>query len=133
MPDILKRFVEWIGLKEKLHNIISKPPLFKEGELWWAILGENMGSEINGKGSLFSRPVFIYKKLSNNSFMGLPTTSKHKIGSWYVEINLTDKKSTVLLSQARIFDYKRLSSKIGQLAGPEVDLIREKFKKLYCT
>jgi len=46
----IKRFLEWIGLKEKLHGAIHKPPFFKEGEIWWCNLGENVGIEANGKG-----------------------------------------------------------------------------------
>ena len=60
---MLKRFLEWIGLKEKLHTADNKPPLFKEGEIWWSAIGENVGIEVNGKGKPFSRPVYIYKKL----------------------------------------------------------------------
>lgn len=42
----MKRFLEWIGLKEKLHNSEHKPPLVSEGDMWWASFGENIGSEI---------------------------------------------------------------------------------------
>jgi hypothetical protein len=45
---IIKRFLEWIGLKEKLHEKESVPPFFKEAEIWWCYFGENVGSEING-------------------------------------------------------------------------------------
>ena len=31
----IKRFTAWLGLKEKLHNQTYKPPLFREGEIWW--------------------------------------------------------------------------------------------------
>lgn len=47
----MKRFLKWIGLKEKLDSIQIKPPFFKEGEIWWCRIGENIGVEINGKRS----------------------------------------------------------------------------------
>ena len=59
---MIKRFLEWIGLKEKLHNTEYVPPFFKEGEIWWCHLGENVGTEMNGKGDFFTRPVLILKK-----------------------------------------------------------------------
>jgi|GEM_PF-5792299 len=31
---MLKKFMIWIGVKEKLHERKSKPPFFKEGEMW---------------------------------------------------------------------------------------------------
>src|SRR5258708_38666648 len=45
----MKRFFEWIGLKEKLHEAKHQPPLVSERDMWWASIGENVGSEINGK------------------------------------------------------------------------------------
>jgi hypothetical protein len=49
----MKKFLEWIKLKEKLHNINYNPPFFKEGEVWWCAVGENVSVEINGKGGGF--------------------------------------------------------------------------------
>ena len=128
----VKRFLEWISVKEKLHNQEHLPPLFKEGEIWWCSLGENVGSEINGKSNLFSRPVLIFRKLSKSTFMGIPTSSQDRKGSWYVQITLGSVKSVVILSQARLLDYKRLSSKIGELDAVEMHNVKDKFKNLYC-
>lgn len=58
-----KRFVKWIILKEKLHNI-GRLRTIHEGEIWWCAMGENVGVEINGKHDVFSRPVLVFKKLS---------------------------------------------------------------------
>jgi len=44
---MIKKFLEWIGLKEKLHNHEHIPPLFREGEIWWCYMGENIGVEVN--------------------------------------------------------------------------------------
>jgi mRNA interferase MazF len=59
----VNRFFEWIGLKEKLHRSDHKPPFVSERDLWWTSLGENVGSEVNGKSGRFSRPVLIMRKL----------------------------------------------------------------------
>lgn len=58
----IKRFFEWISLKKSLDSIIIDPPYVSDGEMWWASLGHNVGSEIDGKSRLFSRPVIIFKK-----------------------------------------------------------------------
>ena len=78
----VKRFLEWIGLKEKLHNSVHKPPLFKEGEVWWCSFGENIGIEVNGKGGKFSRPAIIFKKLSADGFFAIPLSTQIKSGTW---------------------------------------------------
>lgn len=80
-PHMLKRFSEWFGLKKKLHESQQTPPLVSERDIWWASVGENVGSEINGKSALFSRPVIIYKKLSHGFYFVIPTTTQKKEGS----------------------------------------------------
>ncbi len=64
-----KHFFEWMKIKEELHNI-GKIPAIKEGEIWWAALGENVGVEINGKHKDYSRPVIVFRKLSRFLFLG---------------------------------------------------------------
>lgn len=129
---MIKKFFEWIKLKEKLHGNIFKPPLFREGEIWWCSVGENVGSEINGKSNLFSRPVLIFRKLSSGTFLGIPTSSQERKGTWYVRVTLHDKLSTAILSQIRIFDYKRLSTKLGHLDAYDFKQVKMAFKKLFC-
>lgn len=128
---MIKRFLEWIGLKEKLHENKAIPPLFKEGEIWWCYLGENIGNEMNGKNTQFSRPIFVLKKYDKYSFLGLPLTTKLKKGTWYVEINFVGIKQTVVLSQSRTLDYRRFKEKIGELDEGEVGKVRAEYIKLH--
>ena len=72
----IKRFSEWMGLKDRLHNVSHRPPLVSEREIWWVSIGENVGSEIDGKNVLFSRPVIIYRKLAHGFYFVIPTTTK---------------------------------------------------------
>jgi hypothetical protein len=44
----MKRFFEWIGLKENSHEAKHRPPLVSEGDIWQESDGENVGSEIKG-------------------------------------------------------------------------------------
>jgi hypothetical protein len=53
------------GLQTKVASGTQSPPLVTAGDIWWASIGENVGSEINGKSRLFSRPVIIFKKLAH--------------------------------------------------------------------
>ena len=97
----VKRFLEWVGLKEKMHNKQHKAPLVSEGEIWWASVGENVGSEINGKSDLFSRPVIIYKKLAHSFYFVIPTTSQQKTGSWFINFKQHGKDMAACLHQSR--------------------------------
>ena len=131
MEKTIKKFLEWIGLKERIHNNESVPPLFKENEIWWCYIGENVGVEINGKNEQFSRPIFIYKKYDKYSFLGLPLTTKPKIGTWFVQITFTGINQTVVLSQGRAYDYRRFKEKMGELDEKDSQKVREGYEKLH--
>ena len=128
---MIKRFLEWIGLKEKLDKNTSDSPLVKERDLWWISFGENVGSEINGKSELFSRPGLIFKKLSRGFFLVAPTTSQKKEGSWYVEIRQEKKTMYVCLHQVRVIDYRRLSTRLGTADEEDFKKVKQAFNKLY--
>lgn len=128
---MIKRFLEWIGLKEKLHDANNKSPLFKEGEIWWCAIGENVGIEVNGKGKAFSRPVYVYKKLSKNGFFGIPLSTSEKIGTWYVEITFQEKRALANLAQCRVFSYQRMYEKMGALDEADILKIKNGFLRLY--
>lgn len=127
----MKRFLEWIGLKEKLDVQQHRPPLVSQGDIWWASVGENVGSEINGKNHLFSRPVIIYKKLAHGFYFVIPTTTKIKEGTWYVIFRHQDREMAACLHQARAIDYRRLSSKLGTLDDGDFIKVKNGFNSLY--
>ena len=127
----VNRFIEWIGLKQKLHETTHKPPYVSERDLWWASIGENVGSEVNGKSDRFSRPVLIYRKLAHGFYLVAPTTTKPREGSWYVHVRLAEKDEYICLNQVRTVDHRRLFSKIGQIDTDDFDRVREAFWKLY--
>ncbi len=127
----MKRFLEWIGLKEKLHNNEYRPPLVSHGDIWWASIGENVGSEINGKNDLFSRPVIIHKKLSHSFYFVVPTSTQTREGTWYVKFRHKELDTVACLHQARAIDYRRLSSKLGTLDDEDFERVKEGFRSLY--
>ncbi len=130
---MIKRFLEWVGLKEKLHNQGHRPPLFKEGEIWWCYMGENVGIEMNGKGEKFTRPIFVFKKYNKYSFLGLPLTTKVKVGTWYAPVRFGEKDQIAVLAQGRVFDYRRLKEKIGELEEGESKKIRDGYTALHLS
>ena len=122
---------QWCKLKSTLSGTESRVD-FKQREIWWCSVGVNLGEESFGKGSLFTRPVLVFRKFTTNSFLGLPITGQEKQGSWYAEIGMHGKKSWVMLNQARIFDRKRLVDRIGTLDDQEFNFVKERFRELFC-
>jgi mRNA interferase MazF len=127
----MKRFLEWIGLKERLHVVKDKPPHVSEGDIWWVSVGENIGSEINGKSRLFSRPAIVFKKLAHGFYFVVPTTTKLKEGSWYVSFRHKGIDTVACLHQARAIDHRRLSTKLGTLDDQDFARVKEGFHELY--
>ncbi|MCC3246424.1 type II toxin-antitoxin system PemK/MazF family toxin [Methylocystis sp. WRRC1] len=129
MKDVL--FRKWITLKGNLHSRRHQPPFVSEGDIWWASVGENVGSEINGKSDLFSRPVVIYKKLAHGFYFVVPTTTAERQGSWFVAFRQNKKSMAACLHQARAIDHRRLSSKLGALDDEDFERIKDGFRTLY--
>lgn len=128
---MIKKFLEWIKLKEKIHKIESVAPLVSEREVWWIMFGENVGSEINGKNDRFSRPGLIFKKLSHTFYLVVPSTTQRREGSWYVPITYQSKDMFMCLHQIRVIDYRRLSGYMCQINNNDFRKIKEQFFKLY--
>ncbi len=128
---MIKKFLEWIGLKEKIHNNLSIPLYFNEGEIWWCAVGENIGIEINGKGELFSRPVFVYKKLSKDGFLGIPLSTQNKKGSWYMKISFKGEDNILNLAQIKVFSSSRMYEKMGALDDNDIQKIKNGLLRLY--
>lgn len=58
-----QKFVDWTKLKIATH-FSNKNVYFREGEIWWVSIGQNIGNEQNGKNTNFERSVLIFKKFN---------------------------------------------------------------------
>ena len=127
----LNVFDEWNQQKKRLQskNMIK---YFKERQVWWCSIGQNIGVETYGKGKTFSRPVVVLKKLSNEIFLGIPLSSKKKTGTWYVQFRHRGTEMSALFSQVRIFDRRRLLNRLGELDDEDFNRIKTGFKSLFC-
>lgn len=80
---------------------------------------------------MFSRPIYIYKKLSKNGFLGIPLSTQIKKGSWYVSINFKEKIIIANLAQVRVLSSSRLYEKMGELDDNDSEKIKTAFSRLY--
>ena len=113
---MFKRFIDWIYAKIAIDSKERSETVINEREVYWCSLGENIGDEENGKGEVFRRPVLIFKKFNNHIFWGIPMSSKNKESFYYRRVVLKDVEQSVILSQLRLLDTKRLDTKIGFLS-----------------
>jgi mRNA interferase MazF len=102
-----KDFDAWNIKKQEL-DVNRRKLIFKEGEIWWCSLGINIGEEAYGKGVAFRRPVLVLKKLSFNSCIVIPTTTKEHAGIWYYHVNVARKDRWFMMHQVRFISANRM-------------------------
>ena len=110
-----KDFDGWNAKKKMIDSDMTR--IFCHSrEIWWCSFGINVGFEQDGTGRYFDRPIIIVRVFSRNVFWGAALTSKGKSGEFYYPIGLLEgKEASVILSQIRIIDTKRLIRKGGVL------------------
>ena len=131
-------FDEWNEVKKSTEKRFNDLPFFKERDIFYSRLGKNIGYEQNGKNEEFVRPVVVVKKFNNRLFIGLPLTSIVKAGEYYIDVSFQDsqnknkiRNNSVILSQIRIFDSKRLTRKIGMVSKEDFERIRGRLVKFF--
>jgi mRNA interferase MazF len=124
--EIIRIFTDWVKIKIRLH-ILPKGPYFKEGEIWWASVGQNVGVESNGKNKGFERPVLILKKFNKDMFLAIPVSTKIKEDQYKVIFMNNNKKYSANLSQMRVLDSKRLLRMVAKISGSDFAEV----KKIY--
>ena len=124
-----KDFDSW-NIKKKKLDKNSRKLLFKEGDIWWCSVGVNIGEEVYGKGKDFRRPVVVLKKLTNNSCVVMPTSTKKREGSWYHYLNVKNIDRFVLMNQIRFISANRLYVRDSSLSKNEFNELKKSVSKL---
>ena len=124
-----KDFQNWHIEKSQLHEE-KRRPFFHEKEIWFSSLGLNIGFEQDGRGKNFLRPIIVIKKFNNEVLWGIPLTKNKKKGRYYFSFRFDkNKESTVILSQIRLIDSRRLQYKIGEIKDKDFVEIKRKLTK----
>ena len=124
-----KDFKPWFDEKTELHNKKQRP-FYREGEVWFAALGANVGFEQDGRDKDYLRPVTIIRKFNNEIFWAIPLTRNEKVGKFYFSFPLAEGTSTAILSQIRLVDAKRLFYRLGVMRTEELEEMKKRLKAL---
>ena len=122
-----KDFDRWNELKKRTDG--EEPRLYTVREIWWCRLGLNIGSEQDGNGTLFLRPVVIARAFGANTCLVVPLTASPRKHRLRVPVGkVKDKDASALVSQIRVIDTRRLVEKIGFLDKARFADIRKAVK-----
>ena len=121
-------FDRWTMVKRRISLKQTTPATSpKEREVWMCALGLNIGSEENGKGNNFQRPVLILKVFDSNMCWVIPLSTKQKrIHYYYNFLEPTRTRASAILSQLRLISIKRLTIKLYDMPTRDFDRICNK-------
>lgn len=114
----------WNNIVKHL-EVKGKPYRVKAGEVHWVGLGKNLGSEIDGKGKRYARPMIVIKTINHNAFIGLPLTTKPHFWPGFLRVQFCDQEEFVILQQIRICSTKRVYNRMGRLDAATFNEIRK--------
>lgn len=127
----IKRFSDWAGLKLDIHLYKdSHAVYFKERQIWWATVGQNIGIEQNGKHKNFERPVLVLKKFNAEMFLAVPLSSQFKSGNYRLIFERNGMKFTANLSQIKVMSTKRLLRQLGKMEETDYLRLKQMFREL---
>ena len=119
-----KDFDRWNEKKKSVevrHEVVD----FASREIWWCVIGMNIGSEQHSQSEDFSRPVLIINRFTPDMFWGVPLTTKVYDAPYRFRFVVDGTENDALLLQMRAFDRKRLVRKICFMKKNEFrDMIR---------
>jgi mRNA interferase MazF len=111
-----KDFFGWAKIKQKVHER-KRVPYYNVGQIWWCSLGANVGTEQDGKGPQYVRPVVVLTKFNEHSCLIVPLTSRERQGRYYLYLGAVGSRpSSAILSQLRLIDSRRLLEKAGSIS-----------------
>jgi mRNA-degrading endonuclease toxin of MazEF toxin-antitoxin module len=91
-----------------------------------------VGFEQDGTGANYDRPVLVIQGFNSHVFFGVALTGKNKRGRYYAPIGKVEgREASVILSQARLIDTKRLIRKAGTLENDIFDRVCEELKRTF--
>jgi mRNA interferase MazF len=124
-----KDFERWNSLKIKLNESRDKV-FYAPREIWFCSIGVNVGAETDGKNEKFTRPVLVFKIFSEEMFLGIPITSKLRIGRPYYQFKIGENQNNAVLTQIRVLSRNRLERKIGTMSEHDFDQLRTQLIRL---
>ncbi len=130
----LKNYDDWNRVK-KSTNTDKRKLGIKPREIFWAKIGQNIGSEEYGKDKNFARPVIIIRQLTADLFIGIPLTSTLKNDSYfhtfkYINRQNGEVKNSAMILQFRVFSIKRLMNKAGVVNKTDFEIIIKKCQEI---
>lgn len=120
-------FEKWNKLKQKIHNKKRNNFFIKQREIWNTNIWVNVWFESIWKWNDFRRPVLVIKKVWN-MYLVIPMTTKWVENNFKYKLTekYFNKKSFLIISQAKFIDHNRFINKILTLEKNDFEEIKKR-------
>jgi len=131
----MENFDKWNRVKKNTERVQERRLTIRARDIFWAKIGQNIGSEEYGKNENFARPILIIRKLTRDLFIGIPLTSTIKNNNYFHSFEYYNKsrgltENTAMILQLKTYSIKRLMNKTGVVNIDDFKIIIEKSKNL---
>jgi mRNA interferase MazF len=116
-----KNFDGWNEIKKYIQSEKRKV-YFRSGEIRWCSIGVNIGSEIDGKGNSYTRPVLILHVIGPLLALVIPLTTKNKKIPGYYNFDFQGKIMTLCINHIKIISSKRLLRRRGKIPKKIIEI-----------
>lgn len=123
-------FDKWNEQKKKANA--EQARFYTVREIWWCRLGKNIGTEQDGSGDTFARPCLILRSFGPEACLVVPLTTSGREHPLRPSIGIVEnKQARANLSQIRVIDTRRFTTKIGFLSENIFDELRKTVRSLF--
>ncbi len=125
-----KHFDEWNEVKKRIDDG-DVSVFIRVGEIRWAILGCNVGSEMDGKGESFTRPVLVIHVIGKKLALVIPLSTKMKDVPGYILFDWKNKKNSLCIHQMKVISQKRILKRMGKISDKKLEYIKDEIKRFH--
>lgn len=122
-------FTDWARLKPQIH-FSESDVYFRERQIWWASVGQNIGSEENGKHGNFEHPVIVLKKFNPQTFLAVPISTAAKEGTHRLVFTNNEGRFIANLSQMRVLSSQRLLRLVGVMPSAAYARLQRMYREM---
>ena len=125
-----KDFDGWNIVKKQIQEKDPRPHV-RAGEIRWASVGTNIGTEIDGKGRSFTRPVLVLHVVGHALALVVPFSTKVKDVAGYVPFEFNGTITALCIHQMRVLSQRRLLTRTGQISQKRLAAVKSIIWKFY--
>ena len=119
-----KDFERWGNEKARLHET-GRGSFLRAGEIRWAAIGVNVGSEIDGKGEgRYTRPVLVLDVFGKHLALVVPVSIKLHDHPGYLHITIGERTMALCVHQIRVLSQKRIFNRKSKLSNTRLQQVR---------